>query len=381
MLRLQYNDDGTPTFAGFSFVQPSAASGQLFINPFSVDPNDEDVMYYAAGSSLWRNNILSDISSGQTDNEGVETGWNRLNDIPRVSPRSITAMAVSNNPAHILYYGASDSRSTASLPPILYRLTNAPSGSGSGIQDFSIPGSPAGAYIADIAMNPENADEILVILSNYEIQGIFHSTNGGQSFSAVEGNLVGSLNLPGPSIRAATIVTSEDETMYFAGTSTGLSSTTLLDGASTVWNPESENEVGQAVVWDVTSRTSDKIVAVGTHGRGIYVGSQDPDFNPRPIPETYSLSQNYPNPFASSTRIAYNLPERSLVNLAVYDLSGRRVTTLISDREEETGRHEAVFNAASVASGVYLFQLIVNPLSDATGSTSFSQTRKMLVNK
>lgn len=380
-LRLQYNSDGTPTFAGFSFIQPSQASNQLFVNPFVVDPNDEEVMYYPAGASLWRNDALSSIASGQTDNGGVLTGWNRLNNIPRLSGLTISAIAISRAPAHTLYFAGSDVRDTNPQAPRIYRLDNANLGDGDGTQTYTIPGASSGAYIADIAINPADADEIIVVLSNYEIIGLYHSTDGGENFTAIEGNLTGNTSEPGPSLRAATILPGSDGTTYFVGTSTGLYSTETLNGSNTIWSPEGTEELGNAVVWDVTSRQSDALVAVGTHGRGMYVGSQDPSFNPRPVPESFTLFPNYPNPFASITRIGYTLTERSRVSLAVFDLSGKKITDLVTNQEEETGRHEVVFNAGSVASGVYLFQLLVHPLEGSTSAASFSKTRKMMIIK
>ncbi len=380
-LRLQYNNDGTPTFAGFSFIQPSQASNQLFINPFVVDPNDEDVMYYPAGASLWRHNDLSGIASGQTSNDGITAGWNRMGNIPRLAALTISAIAISRTPAHVLYFAGSDVRDMNPQVPRIYRLDNANLGDGDGTQSFTLPGVPGGAYIADIAVNPANADEIMVVLSNYEIIGLYHSTNGGESFTAVEGNLAGDSELPGPSLRAATILNGENGTVYFVGTSTGLYSAENLNGANTTWTLEGAEEIGNAVVWDVVARSSDELVAVGTHGRGMYVGSEDPTFNPRPIPETFSLAPNFPNPFASITRIAYTLTTRSSVDLAVYDLTGKRVANLVANEEKETGRHEVVFNAGSVASGVYLFQLLVRPLEGSESTASFSQTRKMMVIK
>ena len=50
-------------------------------------------------------------------------------------------------------------------------------------------------------------------------------------------------------------------------------------------------------------------------------------------------------------------------------------------RKRKQGRHEVVFNAGSVASGVYLFQLLVHPLDGSASTASFSKTRKMMVIK
>ena len=74
------------------------------------------------------------------------------------------------------------------------------------------------------------------------------------------------------------------------------------------------------------------------------------------VPEEYFLSNAYPNPFNSITRIDFGLPEAGEVGISVYDLSGRNVATLISG-EEVAGRHTVVWNAIGHASGVYILEM------------------------
>ena len=383
ILKLSYNAEDTPTLGGFSFIQPESASNQLFVNPFVVDPNNEDVMYYPSGSTLWRNNSLSSLRGGQTDSEGSDEGWSRVNGIPFVGLRVITAISVSQNPAHIVYYGASDTRSDNPAAAQLFRLENATTSTGNNAVSIPLPnGVPNGAYVADIAINPEDADEILVVLSNYDIVGLYHSTNGGSSYTAVEGNLEGSTTAsPGPSIRAATILPMGNETMYLVGTSTGLYSTTDLNGTNTLWVPEAESTLGNAVVWDVTSRTSDNLVAVATHGRGMYVGSEDGSFNPTPNTDDFVLAPNFPNPFATTTTIIYDLPVQSSVTLSIFDLSGRKIQDLIVNEIQETGRQFMEFNAASLPSGVYLYRILASPVGSNQDSGTFMKSRKMMIIK
>ncbi len=74
-----------------------------------------------------------------------------------------------------------------------------------------------------------------------------------------------------------------------------------------------------------------------------------------------ALHQNAPNPFNPVTEIAFDLPERAEVELAVYDVSGRKVATLV-DGMTDPGRHRAGWNGTDdagrgVASGVYFFRL------------------------
>jgi hypothetical protein len=74
-----------------------------------------------------------------------------------------------------------------------------------------------------------------------------------------------------------------------------------------------------------------------------------------------SLYQNCPNPFNPSTEIRYSLPEKCRVRLEVYDISGRRMASLV-DGVQASGSHPVVWNGvdergSSVASGVYFYRL------------------------
>jgi len=79
------------------------------------------------------------------------------------------------------------------------------------------------------------------------------------------------------------------------------------------------------------------------------------------LPREVELSPNHPNPFNPVTQIEYSLPARMKVDLAVYDVSGRRVKTLASD-VRSAGRHSAIWDGTDdrgneVPSGVYLSRL------------------------
>lgn len=76
-------------------------------------------------------------------------------------------------------------------------------------------------------------------------------------------------------------------------------------------------------------------------------------------PPSSRLSQNYPNPFRSSTIIGYAVPRSSRVKLEVFDLLGRKVVTLTNGRVS-AGRHEVNFRASSLAPGMYVYRLIVD---------------------
>jgi len=90
------------------------------------------------------------------------------------------------------------------------------------------------------------------------------------------------------------------------------------------------------------------------------------------IPAKFSLEQNYPNPFNPTTKIQYNLPQNSFVNLKVYNAIGKEVASLINS-VVPAGTHEVVFDASGLNSGVYFYTL-------KTGN-NFVQTRKMILMK
>lgn len=88
----------------------------------------------------------------------------------------------------------------------------------------------------------------------------------------------------------------------------------------------------------------------------------------------FLLMNNYPNPFNPDTRIAYFLPKRLSVTLAVYDLLGRRVK-LLDEGEKEANVYEVVWDGTDekgfpVANGIYFCRMVVG---------DFCQTRKLML--
>ena len=86
---------------------------------------------------------------------------------------------------------------------------------------------------------------------------------------------------------------------------------------------------------------------------------------------TYELSNNYPNPFNPVTRIKYEIANSENVKLKVYDILGKEVANLV-DAQKEAGRYEILFDASSLASGIYFYRLQAG---------DFVQTRKMILLK
>jgi flagellar hook assembly protein FlgD len=94
------------------------------------------------------------------------------------------------------------------------------------------------------------------------------------------------------------------------------------------------------------------------------------------VPTTYALQQNFPNPFNPSTTIEFQLPASGFVELKVYDIAGREVTTLVSD-VKNAGTHRIQWNAVDdrgmkISSGVYFYRI---------SAGQFNQIKKMILLK
>lgn len=90
------------------------------------------------------------------------------------------------------------------------------------------------------------------------------------------------------------------------------------------------------------------------------------------VPEAFSLAQNYPNPFNPNTTIGYQLAEPVHVDLSIYNLSGQKVATLVSQKQA-AGLYYVEWDAAVFASGVYFYIIETN--------SGFKQGKKMLLLK
>lgn len=75
-----------------------------------------------------------------------------------------------------------------------------------------------------------------------------------------------------------------------------------------------------------------------------------------PAPSAFGLDQNYPNPFNPSTSIRYSLPNRSRIQLVVFNTLGQEVGQPVNG-EQEDGSHEVRFDGTGLAGGAYFFRL------------------------
>lgn len=85
----------------------------------------------------------------------------------------------------------------------------------------------------------------------------------------------------------------------------------------------------------------------------------------------YNLEQNYPNPFNPVTTIQYNIPKEGFVQIKIFNILGQEVKTLVN-MNQTAGNYKVIFDASSLSSGVYLYQINVN---------DYQMTKKMILMK
>ncbi len=368
-LIIRYNVSPTGDIASpFSFVFPRDAENQQFIHPFTIDPNDQSIMYYPGGNELWRTTKAATLANEDAD------GSSEFEELQQASlpfGYTISALEVTQNPENTLYYAGSSMNDT----PLLKKLENASINNEAPV-DVSIPAAPDESWIIDLAVNPTDGDEVIAVFSNYNVTGLFHTTDGGETWTAIEGNLTGDNNNLGPSLRSAVIIPSDEGSVYLVGTSTGLYSTLSLNGSNTQWGQEAVDEVGHAVVSHLSSRISDGNIAAATHGRGMFLGGFEGSvINPR-LAEEFTLNQNYPNPFNGITTIEYDLPVESFVTINLYDLLGRKVKEVVNNERKAAFRGwQENIDMQGMASGMYIYRIVANPVTDTV--STFQDSRKM----
>jgi hypothetical protein len=327
-------------------VHPQNASqNMLFIHPFAVNPANDAEMVYPDLRSIWLNTTLG--------NANKQTGWTKHTPSTTVLPTGfiISTLAWAGTPSNTVY-------------AVAYRRNSAPrlivfNTSSKTFTNLSITGAADGSYPHGIAVNPADGNEFIIVFSNYNIPSVFHTTNGGVNFTNLEGNLAGTTQQPGPSVRSAAIVRNSDGSKeYFVGTSVGLYGTRSLNGNNTVWVREGDAKIGTAIVEALAARSSDGRVAAATHGRGIFVGNLGSNVSnelAQPRLE-FALLAPFPNPFNPSTTISFVMPSPGRVRLIVFDVSGRQVATLFNGMAPQ-GKTDAIFDAGRLSSGVYIFKL------------------------
>ncbi len=192
--------------------------------------------------------------------------------------------------------------------------------------------------------------------------GVFFTTNNGTNWF----NSSSGLTFAGGNVMS--LVTSGDR--LFAGTWGGVFLSTDHD---TTWSAVNTGSLDSAVY---SLAIKDSFLFAGTWGHGVWkrtlseMTTSVKQADNR-VPKRFALLQNFPNPFNPSTIIGYQLTTNVFVSLMVFDVLGRRVETLVNERQS-AGNHSITFNAGSLPSGIYFYRL---------DAGTYHDTKKLLLLK
>lgn len=341
----------------FTRVDPYGSGGKeklLFVNPFVLAPENQHMMYFAGGDVIWRNSNTSQIPL--YSNNATETNWQKMS-LTQIPHGNITALNVSYNPLGFVYYGTVDGK--------LFRVKDANQLDYT-VDEITSRDFPGGGYISSIAIDRKESNNIAVAFSNYNIISLFYSSDGGDTFENISGNLeenpdgTGS----GPSVRWVEIVAkNQGNSQIFVGTSTGVYSTNTLDGINTVWEAEGTETIGNVLVTMVRYFSGDGTIVAATHGNGMYESRVENvwKIEIEDKSEQLAFGDPYPNPFTVKINIPFALPRDGMVRARIYNSMGQLIKTILW-AEQYKGQNYISWNGTneagiSVNSGTYICRL------------------------
>ena len=262
-----------PNTFDFTSVTPTNSRMGSWMSPMILDPHDQKVMYMTAGDEnyqpkLWRNSDLTQIPNMWPPTPTM-INWSTLDNVNFEQGSFISAFGMSPATPRRLYYARTHLWNPSANG--LFKIDN-PHQCQPTPQQINYPSVAEGSYLHCICVDPLDVNKITVCFTNYGVISIYHSTNGGTTWTPVAGNLEefpdGSGN--GPSVRWITVLYVQNKPIYFAATSAGLFSTTRFNGIYTAWIQEGTNTIGNVPVDMVDVRQSDGFVVIGTMGNGVY---------------------------------------------------------------------------------------------------------------
>ena len=236
---------------------------------------------------------------------------------------------------HTMYIGTSNGK--------IFRLDN-PRSADATTAPANIGPVTLTGYISDIAVNPNDDNEVMAVVSNYNTVSIWYTKNG-KSVAPIWFSAEGNLTLP--SMRSCMIVVKKDAgnnpvTEYYVGTSVGLYSALNIGNITPTgtsinvpWVREGGSVLNLAVISSLDYRPQDNILLVGTHGNGMYYASTGtPDFRPSQptgLPDPVRNDKNFIQkafPTIARDKVSYQTGNMFTVKrliIQVHSINGQQV--------------------------------------------------------
>jgi photosystem II stability/assembly factor-like uncharacterized protein len=240
-----YNNYRTSTNGGATWTSQNIANTGQFINPTDYD-DVNNIMYCADAAQSYRR--WTNPQSGGAATSAVINITNMSGSVTAVkvaSPFTNNRVYFGTNNAQVIYVNNAHSIASGSTGTVISS------------------GFPAGSDVSCIEFGTTE-NNIVVTFSNYGINNVWVTTNGGATWTAVDGTLP---NMP---VRWAMFYPGDDTRLIIA-TEAGVYATPLINGASTNWYPSVSYPV--CATYMLQYRSLDQTIAAATHGRGLWTNN------------------------------------------------------------------------------------------------------------
>jgi len=358
---------------------PTGGSNEYgeFVTNFRLDPDNTEDLYYVNFNRLFRT-----ISSSSVDS----TKWTEMTGVSKAVSSSngtsvaIRAVAFTRGPYttnHALFLGTTNGK--------VFRLDDPRNAAATATPINITPSGLSGqsVNIQDIAVNPNNDNEVMIVISNYGITigsnyqnvvNIWWTENAKSptpTWKNAEGSLAGTNDAGFISGRSAAIVTKKDGsgnaiTEYYVGTAGGLLSvqnlnTTLNGGGSPSWQREGGTTLNLAVIQSIAYRPEDNVLLLGTHGNGMYYSILgNPNFVPNQntgINDPILNDKDFitmVGPTFSADEVNYrtgNLLSVKKIDISLYQTNGQLVL------KKQTGYQSGSISLSALPQGLYILSI------------------------
>jgi hypothetical protein len=341
-----------------------------FVTNFKLNPDNTEDLFYINFNRMFRTTTASTVSSssGWTELTGVSGAVNASNGT-NIAIRAVAFSRGNYGSLHSMYFGTTDGRIFRLDDPRNSAATATPVNITPTVTDIS------GLNVQDIAVNPNNDNEIIAVITNYgrTVGAAFNNvtsilwTNDAKSASPTWRVAEGNLNSGYISARSCMITVKKDGsgnpvTEYYVGTAAGLFAvenlgTTLIGGGSPTWQREGSATLNFAVINSLAYRPDDNVLLVGTHGNGLYytflgtpnlvTGIINPVLNDKDF-----ITSVYPT--ISENIVQYrigNKPDVKKISVQIFNMQGQEMY------RQELGYQNGSINISRFSKGAYILSI------------------------
>ncbi len=338
----QYNNYFRSIDGGNTFLYQSSVSTPrgLFINASDYDDGqntlyagDDPGQYYV--TTNWQTTPVGTVKT--------------ISEIGK--QRQVSAVKVDPFTANTIWLGTTTPNDSALLQvPVIIKVTSANTTPVVAIST-QLP-VPAGSTVSSIDVDPANAAHLLVTLSNYGVVSVFESTNGGFSFTNIEGNL------PDMPVRWGLFAPASAQ-LNGAGngnggillaTELGVWTTSRIAGAATTWMPNNDN-LPNVRTDMIKYRPLDGLFMAATHGRGLFTTTLATSGPGNPVDTAAKKFINYISASANNLLIVPGTSGATKITIQIYDMKG----SLVYNATKLYGTTS--ISLARFAKGMYIIQI------------------------